>query len=434
MKANRIKPMSKTLKTSLLATLAVVMSGTLTSCNKIFNTPATLTRAAGIKAPSQLSRSSARPSQTGYVPGQVVVQFRSRPNPAYLQQFAQQNGLQPLRVSQMGSVLFRQLRNVSPQLTMQSLSQNPMVEYSHPNRLYRRHFTINDPRSAEQSGLAIIGAAKAWDLSLGDPRVIISVVDSGADLNHPDLKANLVPGYNVLSQGQTPPQDDNGHGTHASGIAAAVGDNRTGVAGACPRCKLMPVKALDSEGSGTGFDVAVGVVWAVDNGAGVINMSLGGEESDPTLERAVKYALSRNVAVVVAAGNEATDKPMYPAALPGVISVGSVTTQRTRSDFSNYGTWVSVMAPGSGILSTMPMSAVFMTTNEGYKNEYDLMDGTSMASPMVAGVVGLIKSRHPNLTPAQIKARLEGTAIDLGNPGFDPEYANGMIDAFRAVL
>lgn len=426
--------LNKTLKSSLLATLAVVMSGSLTGCNKIFNNPTILSPAVTGQT-RQNTQSNVQPSRSGYVPGQVVVQFRSRPNPAYVQQFAQQNGLQALRVSPMGSVLFRQLsRTVSTQAVMQNLNRNPLVEYSHPNALYHHTFTINDPRSAEQSGLGVIGAAKAWDLTLGDPKVVIAVVDSGADLNHPDLKANLVPGYNVLSQGQTPPQDDNGHGTHASGIAAAVGDNRIGVSGACPHCHLMPVKALDSEGSGTGFDVAVGVIWAVDNGASVINMSLGGQESDPTLERAVKYALSRNVSVVVAAGNDHTDKPMYPAALPGVISVGSVTAQKERSDFSNYGNWVSVMAPGSGILSTMPMSSVFMTTNEGYKNEYDLMDGTSMASPMVAGVVGLIKSRHPNFTPAQIKARLEGTAMDLGNPGFDPDYANGMIDAFRAVL
>jgi len=432
---NPIQTVNRALKASLLATVAVVSSGTLSGCNKIFNNPPITLGTSSVASAAKVQARSVQPSSASYVPGQVVVQFRNQPTPATVQQFAAQNGLQALRVSRMGSVLFRQMsRTVSTQAVMQNISRNPLVEYTHPNTLYRPMFTINDTRAAEQSGLAVIGAGKAWDLTLGDPKVVIAVVDSGADLNHPDLKANIVPGYNVLSQGQTPPQDDNGHGTHASGIAAAVGDNRIGVTGACPHCHLMPVKALDSEGSGTGFDVAVGVVWAVDNGASVINMSLGGEESDPTLERAVKYALSRNVVVVVAAGNEHTDKPMYPAALPGVISVGSVTADRVKSDFSNFGNWVSVMAPGSNILSTMPMSSVFMTTNEGYKNEYDFMDGTSMASPMVAGIVGLIRSRHPELTPAQIKARLEGTAIDLGDPGFDPQYANGMIDAFRAVL
>lgn len=428
-----VKTLKQSLKASLLATIAIAASGTLSACNRMA-TPLVTNPSVASQNRASAQRSTARPSS--YVAGQVVVQFRSRPNPAFLQQFATQNGLQALRVSSMGSVLFRQLNTRAPlQTVMQNMSRSTMVEYSHPNRVYRNMFTVNDPRSSEQNGLAVIGAAKAWDITMGDPKVTIAVIDSGADLTHPDLQANLVPGYNVLNQGQ-PPQDDNGHGTHASGIAAAVGDNRIGVTGACPRCKLMPIKALDSTGAGTGFDVGVAVVWAVDNGASIINMSLGGNESDPTLERAVKYALARNVAVVVAAGNDNTDTPMYPAALPGVISVGSVTTSRERSSFSNYGSWVSVMAPGSSILSTMPMGPVFMTTgiDNPHLNEYDLMDGTSMAAPMVAGVVGLIRSRHPQLNPAQIKARLEGTAIDLGMPGFDTEFGNGMIDAFRAVL
>lgn len=428
-----VKNLKQTLKASLLATVAIAASGTLSACNRMAN-PMLTNPSVASQNRAATQRAAAKPP--AYISGQVVVQFRSRPTTAVLQQFAAQNGLQPLRVSPMGSVLFRQLNTRAPlQTVMQSLSRNQAVEYAHPNRLYRRLFTVNDPRSAEQNGLAVIGASKAWDITMGDPKVTIAVIDSGADLTHPDLQANLVPGYNVLNQG-APPQDDNGHGTHAGGIAAAVGDNRTGITGACPRCKLMPIKALDSTGAGTGFDVGVAVVWAVDNGASIINMSLGGNESDPTLERAVKYALSRNVAVVVAAGNDNTDTPMYPAALPGVISVGSVTSSRERSSFSNYGSWVSVMAPGSGILSTMPMGPVFMTSEieNPHLNEYDLMDGTSMAAPMVAGVVGLIRSRHPNLSPSQIKARLEGTAMDLGAPGFDTEFGNGMIDAFRAVL
>lgn len=366
------------------------------------------------------------------IPDQVVVQFRTPPHPSFLQQYAQRHNLQVLRVSPLGTVLFRQLGGINTQV--QSLNSSNMVAYSHKNTVYRRFFTVNDPRSAEQSGLAVIGMGKAWDITLGDPNVVIAIIDSGVDLKHPDLQSNLTAGFNVLSNGQTPPQDDNGHGTHAAGIAAAATDNNTGVAGACPRCKIMPIKALDQEGAGTGFDVAMAVVWAVDNGAKIINMSLGGPESDLTLERAVQYALSRGVSVVVAAGNENTDTPMYPAALPGVISVGSVDTSKKRSSFSNYGTWVSVMAPGSGILSTMPMNSVFMTSNEGYLNEYDLMDGTSMAAPMVAGVLGLIKSRHPQLSPAQLKARLEGSSIDLGAPGYDAEFGNGMVDAPRAIL
>lgn len=435
-------PFKSLLKSSLSAALVLLAGSSLTGCGR---TP--LLRSPYLPTLNQPLTFRQQTASASEIPGQIVVQFRSRLNPALLQQFAQQNSLQALRVSPAGAVLFRQLNaSRSTQSLSQTLSRQSMVEYSHPNRRLRRFFTVNDPRSAEQSGLAIIGSAKAWDISLGDPRVTIAIVDSGADLSHPDLKANLVPGYNVLTQGKTPPQDDNGHGTHASGIAAAVGDNRLGVTGACPRCKLMPVKVLDDKGDGNSFDAAVGIVWAADNGASVINLSLGGDESDPTLERAVKYALSRNIAVVAAAGNGVetqtangveligVDKPMYPAALPGVISVGAVDLQRQRTRFSNFGSWVTIMAPGQQILSTMPQSPVFMTTNESYLNEYDVMDGTSMASPMVAGIIGLMKSRNPQLNPAQIKAKLEGTAIDLGQPGFDTDTAHGMIDAFRAVL
>jgi len=433
--------MKKSLKSlfnrSLTSLLGLALASSLVACNRFADFPVGQQPLMN-QNPYAQQQNARRPVRgtsraSAYVADQVVIQFNTQPNPAFLQQFAQQNGLQLLSISPMGAALFRQLGQNSASL-MQSLRSNQMVAYSHQNTIYRSRFTVNDPRSSEQYGPAIIGAAKAWDVTMGDPNVVIAIIDSGIDLQHPDLRANLVQGYNVLSKGQSPPQDDNGHGTHAAGIAAAVADNGIGVAGTCPRCRLMPIKVLDAQGAGTGFDVALAVVWAVDNGATVINMSLGGEESDPTLERAVKYALSRGVSVVVAAGNESTDVPMYPAALPGVISVGSVDSGMARSSFSNFGTWVSVVAPGSAILSTMPMGSVSMTTRDGYRSEYDVMDGTSMAAPMVAGVVGLIKSRHPQLNPAQIKARLEGTAIDLGVPGFDPEFGNGMVDAFRAVM
>ncbi len=426
--------------------IAVTASLTLlaTSCRRspvtagtgLVNNPGA---AVGAPAGSQFNTfRGVRDAATSFVPGEVVVNFRQAMNPQFLSQFAVQNGLQYVSTSRLGHSLFRQLNlNADPNSaqTLTNLRRNPMVQSANLNALFKRQFVINDPRASEQTGLAIIGMGKAWDLTTGSSSVTIAVIDSGADLQHPDLLPNLVPGYNVLNPGQ-PPQDDNGHGTHASGIAAAAGDNGQGVTGACPRCKLMPIKVLDQTGGGDGFHVAEGLVWAVDNGAHVVNMSLGTESKEAAipLTQAIKYALARNVVVVVAAGNNASDTPMYPAATPGVISVGSVDMQRNLSSFSNFGSWVSLVAPGSGILSTMPVTSSYMTQNEGFKSEYDLMDGTSMASPMVAGVVGLIKSRHPNLTPAQIKQRLDGTAIDLGEPGFDLKFGNGMVDAFRAVL
>ena len=424
MKKTTLKTLQKT--ASLLSVLA------LAACSRY---PVATLSAPGRALPvnpSRVNSASARLPQT--VPGQVVVNFKTRPSTTLIQQFSRAHGLRLLKSSPMGDMLFQQTTQVATAQVMGRLKQDPYISYAGPNPIYRHNFTVNDPRSAEQKGLGIIGMGKAWDISLGDPRVVIAVIDSGADLDHPDLKPNLVQGYNVISQGATPPQDDNGHGTHASGIAAAAADNREGVAGTCPRCKLMPVKALDAEGAGNAFDVAIGIVWAVDHGAQVINMSLGGPQSDPTLERAVRYAFSRNVPVIVAAGNETTSELRYPAAIAGVISVGAVDNNRQLASFSNFGSWVTLVAPGVQILSTMPTKSVFMTENEGYNTRYDFMDGTSMAAPIVAGLVGLMRSRHPNLTPAQIKSRLEGTTIDLGTPGFDTNFGHGMINAPRALL
>jgi serine protease len=226
--------------------------------------------------------------------------------------------------------------------------------------------------------------------------------------------------------------DDNGHGTHAAGIAGAETNNRIGVAGTAPRCRIMPIKALDKVGNGNLFDVSLGIVWAVDHGARVLNLSLGGPNGK-TLERAVQYALMKNVVVVSAMGNDGKNKKAYPAAFKGVISVGSIDFDKTRSSFSNYGNWISVVAPGSNILSTMPTYNTTMTEFEKEK-EYDYLDGTSMATPMVAGIVGLMLSRNPNYTPAEVKSRLESTATDLGKKGYDIEYGYGLVNAAKAVL
>lgn len=420
--------LSKTLAFGLAAlSLSMVVGCGYTSPELSVSLPSSSNQSYNPRAVSAASRRSTA------LPGQLVVKFRQPLSNALVTGFSTRYGVRVLKTSSLGAILVQHNPQLSSQQVIQTLKADPVVEYAEPNVTFRTRFVVNDPRSADQKGLGMIGMGKAWDISLGDPRVVIAVVDTGIDMTHPDLRDKLVPGFNVLSPGQ-PPQDDNGHGTHASGIAAASTDNRTGIAGTAPRCRIMPIKALNSEGGGDGFSVATGVVWAVDNGAHIINLSLGGEAPQETLERAIKYALARNVSVIVAMGNESTNALRYPASYPGVIAVGSVDQTRNLSNFSNYGKWMSVVAPGSQILSTMPMQSVYMTSAEGYMNEYDFMDGTSMAAPMVAGVVALMKSRHPNLTPAEIKARLEGTARDLGAPGFDERFGHGLVDAPRAIL
>jgi type VII secretion-associated serine protease mycosin len=375
------------------------------------------------------------------VPSQLVVKFRAAAASRSIGTFLQTQGARPLK---SGSGNRASLITVSgdPATAAQRFQQSGLVDYAEPNYRMKVSFTPNDPKtggSSGQYGLALMGLDKAWNLGLGDSRVIIGVVDTGADLKHPDLVKQFVPGYNVITKGAESPMDDNGHGTHVSGIAAAEADNGIGIAGVAPHCKVMPVKALDRKGEGNTYDIAEGIYWAVDHGARVINLSLGGRGASQALRDAVDYAVSKRVVLVAAMGNGdengvGQNWPTFPASYSGVIAVGAVDKQRTVTEFSNWGSWISVVAPGNDILSTMPTYPVFQTTTNGYQQNYDMMPGTSMASPMVAGVCALILSRYPAMTPAQVKAKLETTARHLGDAGFNEKYGYGLVDAFRAVM
>ena len=367
------------------------------------------------------------------IDGQVVVRFNEPMQTEELANFGQQmNSTMIKTASRLNSAVYKVSEGTDIESLIQSLRENPSVQFAERNYILSSNYTVSDPKSKEQQGLAMANLAKAWDITFGDPKVIIAVVDTGIDLTHPDLKNKIVPGYNIISQGKTPPKDDNGHGTHASGIAAADTNNKIGVAGTAPRCKLMPIKALDAKGSGDTVNVALGIVWAVDHGARVLNLSLGGPNNE-TVKKAVEYALAKNVVVVAAMGNDGKNQRAYPAAIPGVISVGSVDSDQARSSFSNYGSWISVASPGSSILSTMPTYETTMTESEKSKG-YDYLDGTSMACPIVAGIAALVVSRNPTYTPAEVKARIESTATDLGKPGYDVEFGHGLVNAFKAVL
>jgi len=345
----------------------------------------------------------------------IIVKFKIKPSPQFLSQYAAQNHLRLIKVSALGAALFRRLPG-SSEASLQSFSQHKMVGYTQKNYIYH-HFQqasdrtfAPDPLISEQDGLRLTGIPEAWRVQKGRPETVIAIVDSGIDLQHPDLREKLVPGFNAINKGQTPPHDENGHGTHCAGTAAAQTNNGIGIAGACPECFIMPIKVLNADGSGTGFDVAEGVLWAADHGAKVINLSLGGIIEDPTLSEAIDYALQKGVVVVAAAGNDSSSERAYPAAHPAVIAVGSISMEHKRSSFSNYGNWLSLMSPGESILSTMPTYPVYMSDVEAYNNSYDRMDGTSMAAPLVSGVAGLLVSEAPQLSPVEVKAILESSS------------------------
>jgi thermitase len=233
--------------------------------------------------------------------------------------------------------------------------------------------TPNDPGFAQQWGPAKVFAPKMWDRSQGNTSTVVCILDTGVDIDHPDLMANLLPGDDP-GEGDNNPDDEMGHGTHCAGIAGAIGNNGIGVAGMGWKNKILPVKVFGSVG---GFAVATGITYAADHGANVISMSI--KISDfQALRDAVDYAWGKNVLLIAAAGNDGNQLVNYPAGYDKVLAVASSDPNDGKSGFSTYGDWVDVAAPGSGIYSTL-MGGLYGNNS-----------GTSMACPMVAGLAGVL--------------------------------------------
>ncbi|MNW25270.1 Thermophilic serine proteinase precursor [compost metagenome] len=301
--------------------------------------------------------------------------------------------------------------------------------YTEPHYLYMTNETVterpgfpNDLLFSEyQWNLPATETNKGWNLSRGSEDVIVGVVDTGVDLDHPDLQGQLLEGYNVVDSAQKP-YDDVGHGTHVAGIISALVNNNEGVAGMTWYNKVLPVKALDQSGSGTTYSVAEGIIWAADHGAKVINMSLGNYVDSEFLHDAVKYAYDKDIVLIAATGNDNTERPGYPAAYPEVFAVSATDENQKRASFSNYGDYVDVMAPGASIASTYP------------GNQYAALSGTSMASPHVAALAALIRSHNPKLKNHEVMDVMRQNVIDLGEPGHDKYFGYGQIDVYKALV
>lgn len=289
-----------------------------------------------------------------------------------------------------------------------------------------------DPRRSEQWALDTLGAESAWRVATGSGQRI-AVIDTGVKPDHPDLAGHVLPGIDYIRRaaGQPfvgPAIDPFGHGTHVAGIIAATAGNGVGIAGLAPGATILPVRVLDSTGSGASSDVARGIIWAVDHGATVINLSLGSDvdradaPTDPTMRTAVQYAVGKGIPVAAAAGNERQDgnAASYPAAYPEAIAVAATDRRGAPGWFSTTGDYVDVAAPGVDILSTIPTG-------------YQLQDGTSMATPYVSAALGLLREQHPELSPAQLQTTLQNTATDIAAPGRDPETGAGLINPDRAL-
>jgi len=283
--------------------------------------------------------------------------------------------------------------------------QQEFIEYAEPNHVYRAlDFIPNDPNWNNQWALQKVQMPKAWEISQGRSEVIIAVLDTGVDYTHPDLASKVIQDkdYDFINN-DNDAMDDHGHGTHVAGTAAAATNNGIGIAGVCPQCRILPIKVLDSQGFGSDATVAQGINYAVNQGAKIINLSLGGASCSETLAQAINGAFEKGVLIVAASGNSGKKTTMmYPAASPRVIAVGATDQNDGETTYSQRGPGLDVLAPGEGIVSTVPL------------NGYGSLSGTSMAAPHVAGVAGLLWSRNPAWCNTEVWWALRYTA--------DPAY------------
>lgn len=306
--------------------------------------------------------------------------------------------------------------------TIKKYKQNPQIEYAEPNYKATMFVTSNDTALQQQWGLFKISAANqsqisAWDITTGNEQIKIAVLDTGIEATHADLTGKVIAESNFTDSASA--NDNNGHGTHVAGIAAAATNNGSGIAGSGYNTTLLNGKVLGDDGSGYYSWIANGIVWATDQGAKVINLSLGGPSSSQAMQDAVNYAWSKGVVVVAASGNSNTSSPNYPGYYSNVIAVAATDSNDARASFSNYGSWVDVAAPGVAIYST-------------YKgNTYASMSGTSMATPFTAGTVALIWANGSCTTNICVRDQLEKSADKIAGTG--SSWVSGRINANTAV-
>ena len=394
-----------------------------------------------------------------YASGEVLVKFNPSLSPQRIEaMIAAYSSRKLKRIPRIDIYKVQIPEDIEVMEMVSLMNQDPDIDYAEPNYIAHMVVTPNDPLFRYQYALynqgqdigvpgspqgkprADIKATEAWEETKGDKEVIIAVIDTGVDMLHPDLSGKILHGGRDFINDDFDATDDNSHGTMVAGVAAADTDNDEGIAGVAWNCKILPVKVLDAEGLGTDIEVIEGIIWAADNGAQVINLSLGGEVGGQALEEAIQYAYENDIVIVAAAGNEG-GAVIYPAAYDSYcLAVAATNNVDERVNFlnsggeweSNYGPEVDVAAPGEDIVSMVPTwfwgPGSFPYASGG---------GTSLATPHVAGLAALIKSIKPWLTAGEIMDIIRFSADDVNsnlNPGKDELLGYGRINMEKALV
>jgi thermitase len=408
--------------------------------------------AASVNPLKTASAQALKPGPSVQAASQVLVKFRRALSiPMQAATIVAYQSKAVTKIPRLGVYVMEIPTNSTVDEMVNALRRNPDVEYAEPNVLMRALVTPNDPLFKYQYALsnsgqligfipgspqgkatADIKAPAAWEETKGREDIVVAVVDSGVDMAHPDLKNKIKNSGRDFINGDNDATDDFYHGTMVAGIVGAQCDNNEGIAGVAWNCKILPVKVLDNTGVGATDKVAAGILWATDNGAAVINLSLGAETGTETLRAALKYAFDKGVVIIAAAGNT-NGNVFYPAAYDTyVLSVAATDYNDTRAESSNFGARIDVAAPGVRILSTVPTWYLSPDVLP-----YQFGDGTSYAAPHVSGLAALIKSLKPFLTPTQIMDIIRFSSDDVNSTQFlgkDEYLGYGRINMEKALV
>ncbi len=402
-----------------------------------------------------------------YTDGQIVVQFTAETSSQTIDELVKDYGMTIIeQIPQINYYVFQLPATHDVEEAVAILKDLDIVLECEPNYITNVHALPDDDLFSQQWSLHTessdnhLHMDKAWDIEAGDPDVIVAVIDIGFDVTHEDLQDNIwqnayeIPdngfdddgnGYtddiigwdfinkpsidsvsDMVDEDNDPSANASTHGNRVFGVLGASMNNGIGIAGIAGNCKIMLIRAgyLNENGNPvlSVSSINKGIIYAVDNGAKVINLSAGGTSYSSSFKSAVEYALENGVVVVCSAGNDGTTDPHYPAAfdLAGLISVGASTEDDESCSFSSYGDWVDVAAPGDEILSTL------------FNDKYGITQGTSFSAPMVAGVAALLVSKFPDWTPAQIQDRIMNT-VDVSESLSGANISSGRVNAYRAL-